>query len=306
MRVKHGYGEYRRTWYLEEDGEVEHPVTKRQVAPRFLGGDEPSIPEGTDRRAILADWIVAPDNPYFARATVNRIWHAYFGTGIVEPFDDFRSTNRPTNPQLLDGLAEFFVSQEYRLKPLHRVILNSRTYQLSSKTDEPEPLDGPLFARYLPRRLPSETLLDSLSQLTGIHHSFKGYPEGTRAKDIYVPDGPDHFLATFGLPRRDILKERVQSPTLSQALHLMNGEGVSEKIEADDNLLGELLAENSENEDVLAQIYERAYCRLPTQAEQVKVTRFIAAEKSAGRGRRRAFENVLWAVVNSKEFQLNH
>lgn len=306
MRVKHGYGEYRRTWYLDEEGEVEHPITKGQVAPKFLGGATPAITEDADRRAILAEWIVSPENPYFSRATVNRIWHQYFGTGIVEPYDDFRSTNRPSNPELLDRLAEFFSSNGYRLKPVHRLILNSRTYQLSSRSDETGPLDRNLFARYMPRKLQAEVLLDAVGQVTGVPHSFEGYPPGTLAKDIYVPDGPDYFLVTFGLPRRDILKDRVQAPTLSQALHLMNGEAVGEKVEAPGNILGKLLGQGLSDEQVTARIYERAYARSPTPADLARIADFIASERLAGRGRRRALEHVLWAVLNSKEFQLNH
>ncbi len=306
MQVKHGYGEYRRTWYLDEQGEVEHPITKSQVAPKFLGGSTPTIPESADRRAILAEWIVSPENPYFARATVNRVWQQYFGTGIVEPYDDFRSTNRPSNPELLDRLAEFFSSSGFRLKPLHRLILNSRTYQLSSRTDHAGPLDRNLFARYMPRKLQAEVLLDALGQVTGMLHSFEGYPPGTLAKDIYVPDGPDYFLVTFGLPRRDILRDRVQAPTLSQALHLMNGEAVREKVEAEDNILGELLGQGLSDEQVTASIYERAYARSPSPADLARIAGFMASERSAGRSRRRAFEHVLWAVLNSKEFQLNH
>ena len=306
LKVKHGYGEYRRTWYVDEEGEVEHPVTKQQVAPKFLGGDTPDIPNGADRREVLADWIVSPDNPYFARATVNRLWHQYFGTGIVEPYDDFRSTNRPSNPELLDRLAEFFVSNGYRLKPLHRVILNSRTYQLSSHARDPSALGRTLFASYEPRKVPAEVLLDMLSQVTGIPHPFDGYPAGTSAKDIYVPDGPDYFLVTFGLPRRDILKDRAQEPTLSQALHLMNGPTVRDKVEARNNILEELLRQDGPDDKVVAALYERAYARLPSQTEQDRIARFIADEKAAGRSRRRAFENVLWAVLNSEEFQLNH
>lgn len=306
LRVKHGYGAYRRTWYLDDEGETEHPVTKEQVAPRFLGGAVPEIADGEDRRAVLADWMVSPENPYFSRATVNRVWHQYFGTGIVEPFDDFRSTNRPSNPALLDGLAEYFSSGGFRLKPLHRLILNSRTYQLTSRSERADPLDATLFARYVPRRLPAEVLLDILGQVTGIPHSFDGYPEGTSAKDIYVPDGPDYFLVAFGLPRRDILKERVQSPTLAQALHLMNGNSVRDKVEAEGNILGRLLALGTDDRKIVERVYEAAYARFPTRAELDRFADFIARELAAGRSRRRALDNMLWAVVNSKEFQLNH
>ncbi len=306
LRVKHGYGAYRRTWYVDEEGEVEHPATKRQVPPKLLGGPAPDIPDGRDRREVLADWIVSAENPYFARATVNRVWHQYFGTGIVEPYDDFRSTNQPSNPELLDRLAEFFVRNGYRLKPLHRAILNSRTYQLSSRANDPSPLRRALFGAYQPRRLPAEVLLDILGQVTGVPHSFDGYPEGTSAKDIYVPDGPDYFLVTFGLPRRDILKDRAQEPTLSQALHLMNGATVRDKVEAEGNILGELSGQGSADGQVVAALYERAYARQPSQNEQDRIARFMAAERAAGRSRRRAFENVLWALLNSEEFQLNH
>jgi hypothetical protein len=306
LRVKRGYGEYRRTWYLDEEGEVEHPVTKKTVSPKFLGGGEPEIAAEVDRRAVLADWITSPDNPYFARATVNRIWHQYFGKGIVDPFDDFRSTNRPTNPELLNRLAEFFVDSGYRFKPLHRLILNSRIYQLSSRVSQPHPLEQVLFARYVPRKQSAEVLLDSISQVTGVPHEFSRYPEGTLAKDIYVPDTPDYFLTTCGLTRRDVIQERAQSPTLAQALHMMNGDAVRAKIESKNNVLGELLAQGLSDDEILANLYLRAYARPPGEAEQQQMRRFIASELQSGRSRRRVFENVLWAVLNSKEFQLNH
>ena len=196
LGVKHGYGEYRRTWYLKDEGEVEHPITKEPVAPKFLAGKQPEISEEIDRREVLADWTISPENPFFARATVNRIWHEYFQTGIVEPFDDFRSTNAPSNPELLDRLAGHFIQNGYRFKPLHRLILNSRTYQLKSKKSGQTPLEKMLFASYAPRQLTSEVLLDTIVQTTGADHVFwawgtlQVYPEGTSSKDIYLPDGP--------------------------------------------------------------------------------------------------------------------
>ena len=144
------------------------------------------MPPGTDRRKVLADWVVSPQNPYFAKATVNRIWHEYFETGIVEPFDDFRSTNLPTNPELLDDLAQHFIASGYHLKALHRAILNSKTYQLASRKngspEESSRLDRLLFSRYYPRKLTAEVLLDAVGQLVGVPHPFKGYPLGTSAK----------------------------------------------------------------------------------------------------------------------------
>ena len=312
LGVKHGYGEYRRTWYLKDEGEVEHPITKEPVAPKFLAGKQPEISEEIDRREVLADWIVSPENPFFARATVNRVWHEYFQTGIVEPFDDFRSTNAPSNPELLDRLAEHFVEKGYRFKPLHRLILNSRTYQLKSEKSGQTPLEKMLFASYAPRQLPSEVLLDTIVQTTGVDHVFvargplQTYPEGTSAKDIYLPDAPDYFLQTFGTPRRDIIKDRAKSPTLAKSLHLMNGKTLRDKIEARGNVVGKLIGAGSSDAEIAAEIYERAYSRPPTEREQETVARFFTDEQAAGRGRRRALENFLWAVLNTKEFQLNY
>jgi len=310
LRVKHGYGAYRRTWYLEEDGEIENPVKKQPAVLKFLGGTFPTVSPGFDRRKLLADWVVSPKNPYFAKATVNRIWHEYFETGIVEPFDDFRSTNLPTNPELLDDLAQHFIASGYHLKALHRAILNSKTYQLAShkngSSEESSRLDRLLFSRYYPRKLTAEVLLDAVGQLVGVSHPFKGYPSGTSAKDIYIPEIPDYFLATFGMPRRDVLAERSKTPTLSQALHMQNSEVLAEKVTADNNVIGVLIAKNLDEWEIISRLYERAYSRPPTEREKVLLTDYVTAETEAGRGRKRALEGVLWSLLNSKEFQLNH
>jgi hypothetical protein len=308
LRVKHGYGEYRRTWYLEDEGEIEHPVTKKPVAPKFLGGE--TLPAGgvEDRRAALAKWITSPDNAYFTRATVNRIWHDYFQTGIVEPFDDLRLSNPPTNPELLDRLARYFADSGFRLKALHRLILNSRTYQLSSRPAEgsknPEQLERLLFARYQPRKLPAEVLLDAISLVSGVSHTFTNHPKGTRAMDVFQPDQPDYFLATFGFPRRDILCERQASPTLGQALHLMNGKTIQAKVEDSNNILAawEKLADT----EIAQALYERAFARQPNELEIGHIVNHLSSEKTAGRTRRKALEGLLWATLVSKEFQVNH
>ena len=302
MRVKHGIGEYRRTWYLEDDGEVEHPVTKKPVAPKLLGGAALLSDGPEDRRVALAAWITSPANPYFARATVNRIWHEYFQTGIVEPFDDLRMSNPPTNPELLDALAAHFVKSGFRLKEVHRVILNSRTYQLSSRLggDAPAALERLLFARYQPRKLAAEVLLDSLSQVAGAPHSYMWHPKGTRAMDVYMPDQPDSFLVTFGFPRRDILCERAGAPTLGQTLHLMNGKTIQAKVEDKENILGEW--EGLPDGDVVTALYERAFARRPNEQELGMGVEFL----KTGPTRRKALEGLLWATLVSKEFQLNY
>jgi hypothetical protein len=310
MTVKTGHGVFRRTIYLKDAGEVEHPVTKQPVRPRFLADATPDIPEKMDRRAVLADWIVGPDNPFFSRAAVNRMWHEYFGTGIVEPFDDFRSTNPPTNRELLDRLARYFVDRGFRLKALTKVILNSRAYQLSSRapigSGTSEDLDRVLFARYFPRKLPAEVLIDAISQVTAAPHKFGAHPLGISAKDYYPPDAPPYFLSTFGFSRRDVLSERNETPSLSQALHMLNGDTVRDKIGAEGNVVGELMGRNASDAEVFSELFERAYTRLPTEAEAAVLSRHVADQQAAGLERRRILEGILLVVLNSKEFQLNH
>jgi hypothetical protein len=166
-------------------------------------------------------------------------------------------------------------------------------------------LEKSLFARYEPRRLPAEVLLDALGQVTGVPQAFANYPEGTTAKELVASIGATYFLTTFGHPRRDIMEPRSQAPSLAQALHLMNAGAIREKIEAPGNVLAGLLERTLDDGVVLSALYKRAYARTPTEKELDNARAFIASEKEAGRTRRRAFENVLWAILNSKEFQLN-
>jgi hypothetical protein len=308
-KVKHGYGQYRRTWYDSRDGEVIHPNKNTPVAPRFLDGTAPALDEGETRREALADWILEDQQLQFARATVNRIWYEYFGRGIVEPFDDFRSTNRASHPELLDELARYFIDAGFRFKALHRLILTSRAYQLGAHAPErpggQDPLEDLLFARYVPRKLPAEVLLDAIVQVTGVDEDFKSYPEGTSSKELIASIGATHFLTTFGTPRRDVMEPRSQAPSLAQSLNLMNGDEIEEKVRLEKNVLADLLASGRPDADVVADLYVRAFSRPPSRQEAEGVQEYIAKETEAGRDRRRTFENILWAILNSKEFQLN-
>ena len=309
-KVKHGYGQYRRTWYNERRGEVTHPLTHAKVAPKFLDGERPEILEGVDRRTVLADWITRDRQMQFARATVNRIWYEYFGRGMVEPFDDFRSTNRATHPELLDDLARSFVGSGFRFKPLHRLILNSKTYQMRAHTEDrvggKDPLEDMLFARYVPRKLPAEVLLDAISQVTGVDEEFSNYPKGTSPKELIASIGTPYFLTTFGHPRRDIMEARANQPSLNQALHLMNGEVLRERLRADNNVLSEFLDRGLDDGTIIDRLYLRAYSRRPDLDKRSAIDEYLAAGTRAGHERRRSLENVLWAILNAKEFQLNH
>ena len=308
-RVKHGYGQYRRIWYNDRQGEIMHPLTKQPVAPRFLDGKIPAIPADSNRRTVLADWIIQQQQMQFARATVNRIWYEYFQRGIVEPFDDFRSTNRPTHPELLDVLAQYFIDSGFRFKALHRLILNSRTYQLAAHTNSrpggEDPLEDVLFARYTPRKLPAEVLLDSISQVTGVSESFSNYPPDTSPKQLIASIGATYFLTTFGHPRRDIMGARSNTPSLSQALQMMNGDVLSSRLDADTFILDELVRRGLNNREIVEQLYLRAYSRKPQDTEWKLVLDYLAAEEAAGRPRNRSLANVLWAMLNTKEFQMN-
>ena len=309
VKVKHGYGQYRRIWYDAREGEVTHPVTKQPAKPRFLDGVTPEIPEGATRRQALAHWITKAQKMQFARATVNKIWAEYFTTGIVEPADDFRSTNMPSHPELLDKLAARFIEEGFRFKPLHRLILESRAYQSASwapgRPGGTDALERILFARYEPRKLPAEVLFDSIAQVTAAPHKFGNYPPGTLSKDLVATNGPPYFLTVYGLGRRDVLEPRQQTPSLSQALHMMNSDGVRERIERPANILGSLLESTVDDGRVIDSLYVRAYGRAPTAAQRARVEAYLAAEREAGRSRRRGFENLLWVILNSKEFQLN-
>lgn len=308
-KVKHGYGQYRRIWYDTREGEVLHPATKQPVAPRFLDGTTPSLAGEATRREILSDWITRTQQLQFARATVNRIWAEYFTLGIVEPADDFRSTNRPSHPELLDRLARHFISSGFRFKALHRLILNSRTYQLASHSPDraggTDPLERALFARYEPRKLPAEALLDAISQVTGVPQEFTGYPVGTSPKELIASIGATHFLTTFGFPRRDVMEPRPEGPSLGQALLMMNNEAVRGKLAQESSVLTAVLAQHQDDRAAVNELYLRALMRPPTERQFAAIASFLAAERDAGRTRRRSFENLLWAILNSKEFQLN-
>ena len=308
-RVKHGYGQYRRIWYNDRRGEIEHPVTGKPVAPRFLGGREAEIPDGADRREALADWITGTERLQFARATVNRVWFEYFRRGIVEPFDDFRSTNRPSHPELLDDLARFFIDSGFRFKALHRLVLNSKTYQLAAHTPGrpggERPLEDILFARYVPRKLPAEVLLDAISQVTGVPEVFKNYPPGTSPKELIASIGGTHFLTTFGRPRRDIMEARTNAPSLDQALHMMNGDVLAGRLDADGFVVDRLLDQAHSDREIIDELYTRAFSRKPDSGETEELRAYLEAERAAGRSRRQGLANLLWAILNTKEFQMN-
>jgi len=291
--------------------EMPNPRTKQAAKPRFLGAPTPDIGDG-DRLATVAEWIASPTNPFFARAQANRIWLHLMGRGLVDPNDDFRATNPPTNPELLDWLAKDFAAGGFRLKRTVKTIMASRTYQLAAVARDPGTMSDDLHHSHaLVQPLEAEQLLDALSQVTGVPVPFRGYPLGMRANQIPAPpqtgrrgfDGMgERFLKAFGKPERLLTCEceRNDDPGLLQAFQLITGELMNALVKSPNNRLGQMLAAGASDPQMLDEFYLAALCRPPTATESKKLLAYLSAAKD----RRAAWEDVLWALLNSKEFLL--
>jgi len=297
-------GEDYREWmvYDRSRGEAKHPVDGKTVPPKFLGGEKPDF-GNRDRRAVLADWIVDPENPYFGVSVANRVWAHFMGRGIVEPVDDIRISNPPVNPKLFDTLGTKFVEYDYNLRELVRDICNSRTYQRSARPNESNATDTANFARAQPRRIPAEVLLDCLCQATNAPEKLPGLPLGSRAVEIADGKASNYFLTTFGRAKRETVCacESKTEPTLSQALHLINGRTVHNKI-AEGQLVKRWLDAGKTPEEIIEQIYVRCLSRLPTDEEKTEFLESIPQDTPA----KDPLEDIFWAVLNSREFIFNH
>jgi hypothetical protein len=291
------------TVWLARQGEVTHPRTGQVMTPKVLGSSAVPIPEGRDRRAVLADWVTRPDNPFFARVAVNRIWFHLFGRGIVEPVDDVRDSNPPCHPELLDALAADFVAHGFDVKHTLRTILNSVTYQLSSATNPFSEGDDVYFSHYRVRQLSAEQLLDAICQVTGVPERFAGVPLGTRAAQL--PDGElfHPFLKAFGRPARAIECEceRDTDATLEQALLLEAGRSLHEKLRSGRGLPAQLAASGRPPEALADDLFRATLCRSPSAEERQRVVVLLK-----GPDRQRALEDVLWALLNHREFLFQH
>jgi hypothetical protein len=290
--------------YSDRGGEVVQPRTGRVMPPKYMGGAVASIPPGKDRRAALADWITSPENPFFARSVVNRIWFHVMGRGIVDPVDDFRDSNPSANDELLNALAKDFVDHHFDMKHTIRVILNSRTYQLSAQSNEFNKDDNKYFSHAVTKLLTAEQLLDAICVATGVPEKFAGLPPGTRATQL--PDGEvNHiFLKTFGQPARELACEceREGDSNLAQALQLINGPTINDKVRSPANHVGKLLGGNLPDREVVTQLYLATLSRPPADGEVKASLEHVA--KAADK--RKAWEDVQWALVNSKEFLFRH
>jgi len=286
-------------------GKVTLPTTGEVVQPRPLGGAPADIPEGADPRMVLADWMTEPDNPYLARAIVNRVWAEFFGRGFVNPVDDFRASNPPVMEPLLDALAKDFVEHGYDLKHLMRTIMRSNLYQLSSLPNDTNLEDTRHFSRAYRRRLPAEVLADAVASVTGVHRRYQGLAPGSRAMVAWNNNLDSLLMDAFGRPdsSADCPCERDRRTSVVQSLHLMNSEDLQEDLSSKDGLPARLAAGGQSVPDMITELYLRAYGRIPDDEELAVAGGAFAREEVTPQA---ALEDLLWALVNSAEFVFNH
>jgi hypothetical protein len=294
------------------EGEVPSPRTGETMLPRFPASVTAISASRGDRLQQLADWVARPDNPFFARAQANRIWYHVMGRGIVEPNDDFRASNPPANGPLLEALAQDFAAHHFDLRHLVRTIMNSRTYQLSAAPNDANASDEANFSHAQVRPLQAEQLLDALAQVTAVPVKFNGYPLGRRAaqlpgvqparrRDQPQTEG-ERFLRRFGKPERLLTCEceRSDDSTLEQAFGLLTGGVVNQMLSTRDNRIGALMARGLSNRDIIEEFYLASLSRLATPQEVEAATSLVERSKN----RRAGLEDVVWGLVNAKEFLL--
>ncbi len=283
---------------VKSSGDVRQPRTGVLMKPTALDGK--SLDHPIDRRIPLAKWLTSPENELFSKSVVNRYVGYLLGRGLVEPIDDMRSTNPPSNVALMDALAKHFVESGFDLKQLIRVIMVSRLYQLDSQPTADNASDRRFYSHFTVKRLAAEPLLDSVDQVTGDKTKFKSLPPGTRAIELPDAQYPNYFLNTFAKPRRASVCECERTPdeNLTQALHTLNGDTLATKISAKNGRVAKLLAAKKPHEEIVEQLYLAALCRPPSTAELAASRKFLKTSASP----REYYEDLLWALMNSKQF----
>lgn len=297
--------------YSNPAGEVNHPRLGKPLPPTPLDGEALPFDSPKDRREHLAVWLTSPSNPYFARAAVNRIWKNFMGRGLVEAVDDMRATNPPSNDELLAALTKDFTDHGFDLKHLIRTVMNSAAYQRSSKPNETNKQDERFYSRYVIKRLPAEAMLDAVSQVTGVPTDFPGYPAGIRAMQLPDARVNSYFLTIFGKPPRFATCEceRSSEPSVTQALHVINGDTINQKLRAPGGLVDSFLKLGATDEAIINHLYLSALSRRPDKNE---IAQLLSAmnendmSKASDIKKRQAIEDLVWAMLTSKEFLFNH
>ena len=296
------------TVFSTPDGDVLHPRLGIALAPRPLDGKPMPAHSPEDRREYLARWATSPQNTLFARSIVNRVWANYFGRGLVHPMDDLRFTNPASDEPLLAVVTADFVQHGFDLRWLMREIMTSAAYQRSSTTLPDNVKDDRFYSHYLIRRLSAEVILDAFSEVTGVPESFTGYTRGTRALQLPDTRVDSYFLSVFGRPERITTSaaERMQDPTLPQALHAINGETLNKKLMADDGVVSRMAQAATSNADAVDAFYMAAFSRPPTAAERDAILQRLGPVPPDVTARRAQLEDLAWAVLTSREFLFNH
>jgi hypothetical protein len=301
--------------YSSPTGEINHPRLGRPMPPKPLDAPALALDSPEDRREYYAQWLTSRENPYFARAIVNRVWKNFMGRGLVEAVDDLRMTNPSSNDELFNAVVVDFKDSGFDVKKLIRTIMLSATYQASSRPNEQNAQDEKYFSHYFLRRLPAEVLLDALSQVTQSPQPFKGFPLGMRAMQLPDVQVDSYFLTAFGRPSREQTREseRTAEPSITQALHIINGDTLNAKLRAPDGTVAMLMKLGLSDERTVEYLFLSAFGRLPNEEERSTMTsalRSAREEKLAGGAPndpyREALEDMLWAMVTSKEFIFNH
>lgn len=312
-------GDGLRTLFLATKGELIQPTSGKPQPPTPLDGEPLALDADGDRRQHLANWLTSADNPYFARATANRIWANFFGIGLVNPVDDLRVSNPASNEPLLAALADYLVDKNFDLKALMRIILQSETYQRSSLPIDGNREDNTFFSRYFPRRLSAEVLLDAIAEVTDVPTEFsqigfdgadfqatKDYPLGTRAIQLADSAVVSNFLKTFGRNERDITCEceRSNTPSIVQVLHINNGVTINDRLSADKSCVAKAMEDKQSATKIVRHAYMRALSREPTPDEEAGLVTILT--EAADDERRECIEDLYWSILSSREFLFNH
>jgi hypothetical protein len=283
---------------------TKHPRTGEPIQAFALGTQMPTANPLNDRRDKLANWLTAPENPWFASNIANRTWAHLMGRGIVEPVDDVRLTNPPTNPELLDGLTKAFIEADFDFRELLKLIIRTDAYQRSSAVNETNERDEQNYSRFLFKQLEAEVMLDAICQTTGVAEKFQGVPAGSRAIDLWDSSVPHYFLETFGRPVRATACEceRISEPTVGQVLHILNSPGIENKLSHEAGMIRKIASEYEDNEMAIQRLYLTFFNRYGDKQEIATAVQYVAE----GSNRRQSLEDIAWSMLNSLEFLFNH
>jgi hypothetical protein len=299
--------------FAKASGDINHPRLLKPLLPAPLDGKPMTLESAEDRRGHFAEWLTNPENSMFSRSVVNRVWGNFFAHGIVDPVDDVRGTNPASNEELFATVTRDFAANGYDIRRLVRNIMTSAVYQRSAESNATNVNDTRYFSKYNIRRLPAEVLLDTMSQVTGVPTEFTGYPQGTRALQLPDTQVQSQFLTAFGRPPRFLCDaaERSSDPSISQALHVINGDTLNKKLSDGRSSIARLIDLGFPDGRIIDYFTVAAFSRYPTEEEKARLTKLITDERAKAAGdsleaRRHALEDLLWAMLTSKEFLFNH